>query len=217
MAFADRPRKRGERGNALLEFAAVSIVVIPLFFGMVAVGINLGNMNESVEICRDAGHMYARGIDFSQTANQDILVQLASATGMTTTGGNAVVIFSQIMQVYQADCTNASISPCTNLSQYVFLNRLVVGNSSLRSSNYGTPPSSYLDSSGNVSVANYLGQAGDVVTGTLSSELTTAGLTLSDGDVLYLTEFYYSTPSLSFLAYGGDTGATAGVYVRAYF
>jgi Flp pilus assembly protein TadG len=211
-------QKRGERGNALIEFAAVSIVIIPLFFGTVAIGINLGNMNESVQICRDAGHMYARGVDFSQAANQDILVQLASVTGMTTTGGNAVVTFSQVMQVYQADCNGAGLtSGCTNLNQYVFVNRLVVGNSSLRSSNYGTPVSSILDSEGNISAVNYMTQGSAVVTGTLSSELSAAGLTLNDGDVLYLTEFYYATPSLAFLAYGGATGASAGVYAKAYF
>ena len=212
-----RHRNRGERGSALLELAVVSIVVIPLFFGMVAVGISLGNMNESVEICRDAGHMYARGIDFSQTSNQDILVQLASATGMTATGGNAVVILSQVMKVYQADCDNASISPCTNVNQYVFVNRLVVGNSGLRVSNYGTPPSSYVDSSGNISDTNYMKQSADVVTGSFSTDLSNAGLSLSDGELTYVAEFYYSTPSLAFLSYGGNAGATSGVYVKAFF
>src|SRR5580700_11540091 len=99
-----------EKGNALLEFAAVSIVVIPLFFGMVGPGVQLGRMNEAVQICRDAAHMYARGVDFSQVANQNILVNLATGTGMTVNGGNGVVIMSQIVEVYQADCTAAGLT-----------------------------------------------------------------------------------------------------------
>ena len=47
----------------------------------------------------------------------------------------------------------------------------------------------------------------------MASELTNAGLTLSDGDVAYLTEFYESMPDLSFLGMGGSTG----VYAKAIF
>src|SRR5689334_24914005 len=101
---------RSEKGNALLEFAAVSIVVIPLVFGMGSAGIQLGRMNEAVQICRDAGHMYARGVDFSQLANQNSLVTLANGAGMTVNGGNGVVIMSEIVKVYVADCTAAGVS-----------------------------------------------------------------------------------------------------------
>src|SRR6202035_4635281 len=134
MQQSNRKLSRGERGNALLEFAAVSIVIIPLFFGMVGAGIQLGRMNEAVQICRHAPHMYARGVDFSLVSHQNILVNLATGTGMTVNGGNGVVIMSQIVRVYQADCTAAGISSglCTNLGQLVFVNRLVTGNSGLR-------------------------------------------------------------------------------------
>ena len=122
MIMSNAKLSRSEKGNALLEFAAVSIVVIPLFFGMVGAGIQLGRMNEAVQICRDAAHMYARGVDFSQVANQNILVNLATGTGMTVNGGNGVVIMSQISQVYLADCTAASLTAgqCTNLNKLVF-------------------------------------------------------------------------------------------------
>lgn len=208
-------RKRGERGNALLEFAAVSIVIIPLFFGMVGAGINLGNMNQALQVASDSGHMYAKGVDFSQSGNQSILVNLASGTGLATSGGNATMIFSQVIQVYTADCTAAGLSSgqCTNNGQLVFTQRIVVGNSGQRSSNYGTPQSSIVSSSGNITPANYLTNSSAVVTGTLSTELTNAGLTLNDGDVAYLTEFYMQTPSLSFL---GGPGAS-GIYSKAIF
>jgi hypothetical protein len=215
MKLSNTKLSRKERGNALLEFAAVSIVVIPLFFGMVAAGIQLGRMNEAVQICRDAAHMYARGVDFSQVANQNILVNLATGTGMTVSGGNGVIVMSQIIQVYQADCTAAGLTSgqCANLNQLVFINRMVTGNSGLRPSNYGTPPSAYIDSLGNIAPSDYLTRSNLVVTGGMSTELANAGLTMNDGDIAYLTEFYESMPDLSFL--GGSS--SGGVYAKAVF
>jgi hypothetical protein len=215
MIMSNAKLSRSEKGNALLEFAAVSIVVIPLFFGMVGAGIQLGRMNEAVQICRDAAHMYARGVDFSQVANQNILVNLATGTGMTVSGGNAVVMMSQISQVYQADCTAAGLTAgqCTNLGNLVFINRLTTGNTALRPSNYGTPPAGLIDSLGNIAASNYLTNANLAVTGSMATELTNAGLTLNDGDIAYLTEFYESMPDLSFLGMGGSTG----VYAKAIF
>ena len=211
----NRNPRRNQKGNALLEFAAVSIVVIPLFFGMVGAGIQLGRMNEAVQICRDAAHMYARGVDFSLTSNQNILVSLATGTGMTATGGNGVMVMSQVMQVYQADCTAAGLTnaQCTNLNQLVFVARIVTGNSGLRSSNYGTPPASLVNAQGNIAASDYLTKPSLVLTGGFSTELTNAGLTLADGDIAYLTEFYESMPDLSFLG----TGASGGVYAKAVF
>jgi len=208
-------RNRNEKGNGLLEFAAVSIVVIPLFFGMVGAGIQLGRMDEAVQICRDAAHMYARGVDFSQTANQNILVSLATGSGMTTSGGNGVMIMSQIIQVYQADCTAAGLNAgqCSNLNQLVFVSRLVTGNSGLRSSNYGTPPSALVNAQGNIAASDYLTKPSLVLTGGMTTELTNSGLILNDGDIAYLTEFYESTPDLSFLGASG----TGGVYAKAIF
>ena len=215
MRLTNRKLKRSAKGSALLEFAAVSIVVIPLFFGMVGAGVQLGRMNEAVQICRDAAHMYARGVDFSQSSNQNILVTLATGTGMTATDGNGVVIMSQIIQVYAADCTAAGLtsSSCTNLGQLVFTNRLVTGNVGLRTSNYGTPPASLVNSRGNISASDYLTNTSLVLTGSMASELTAAGLTLNDGDVAYLTEFYESMPDLTFLG----AGASGGVYAKAVF
>jgi Flp pilus assembly protein TadG len=207
--------KRNERGNALLEFAAVSIIVIPLFFGMVGAGIQLGRMNEAVQICRDAGHMYGRGVDFSQTANKNILVSLATGSGMTLNGGSGVIVMSQFIKVYLADCTAAGLTSgtCTNLNQLVFINRQVTGNSGLRASNYGTPASGIVNSQGNIAAADYLTKPSAVLTGGMDTELTASGLTMNDGDVAYLTEFYQSMPDLSFLG----TSGSGGVYTKAIF
>src|SRR5580692_2932160 len=129
-----------QRGSSVLEFAIVIPGLMLLFFGVVGAGIMMGRYDQAVQVSRDVAHMYADGVDFTQTANQNIVInQLAAGTGMTATGGNGVVILSQIRTVYQVDCTAASVSSCTNINLPVFVQRILFGNSSLRTSSYGTP------------------------------------------------------------------------------
>ena len=70
-----------------------------------------------------------------------------------------------------------------------------------------------IDSLGNFAASDYLTRSSLVVAGGMTSELTNAGLTLNDGDIAYLTEFYESMPDLSFLG----VGAAGGVYAKAIF
>ena len=206
------PRAR-EKGSTILEFAIVSIVLVPLFFGMVGSGIILGRSIEVVQICRDLGHMYAKGIDFSQVANQNIAVTLATGTGMTTNGGNAVVILSQVILVYQADC-NAGNHPadCGNLNKNVFISRIVIGNASLRASNYGTPSAGIVNASGNIAATDYLTNS-SAVANNIGNELSAAGLTLVQGDVVWMTEVHATSPDVSFLGSSGSTG----IYAKAIY
>ena len=98
--------------------------IMPLFFGTVGLGLQMGHSIESLQISRDVAHMYAKGIDFSQTGNQNIAVNLASSSGMTLTGGNGTIILSQVITIYQADCDAGNHhSDCTNLGQQVFINK----------------------------------------------------------------------------------------------
>jgi len=90
---------------------------------------------------------------------------------------------------------------------------LVTGNSGLRSSNYGTPPAALIDAQGNIAASDYLTKPTLVLTGNMPTELTNAGLTLNDGDIAYLTEFYESMPDLTFLGIAGSSG----VYAKAIF
>jgi hypothetical protein len=206
-------RRNGRRGNTILEFAVVSIVIVPLFFGMVGSGIILGRSIEVVQLCRDLGHMYAKGIDFSQAANQNVAVTLATGTGLTATGGNAVVMFSQVIHVFQADC-NAGNHPndCTNLNKEVFVSRIVIGNASLRTSNYGTPSAGIVNSSGHIAATDYLTNT-SAVANNIGTELASAGLTLNQGDVVWMTEVHASSPDIGFLG----TSGTTGIYAKAIY
>jgi hypothetical protein len=142
--------RKVERGSSIVEFSIAMVFLVPLMLGMVVTGMNLTRSIEVTQVVRDAGHMYARYVDFSLTSNKNLLVRLSVGLGMTTGGGNGVIYLSKVTYIADSDCTAASIplDQCTNRNQYVIMQRQTVGNTSLSASKIGSPAS--LDSSGNV-------------------------------------------------------------------
>ena len=204
-----------------MEFAIVMPCLTVMFFGVVGLGIMMGRYSQAVQVARDIAHMYANGVDFTQTANQNIVINaLAAGTGMTATGGNGVVILSQIQTVYAADCTAASVSPCTNQGLPVFIQRVVFGNSSLRTSTYGTPASTILNSSGNIAQSVYMSNSNSTVrTSGFETVLDDAvrratGSTptppaQAQGEVAYVVEVCFQYPDIAFLGWSTAGGAYA--------
>jgi hypothetical protein len=189
-------RRPFERGATIAEFVlAVSLIFVPLLLGTMVVGVNLSRSIQITQLNRDAGHMFARGVDFAQTANRDLLTMLAGSLDLTS-AGKSVVIFSQMLKV---DCTS-----CANRNRLVFTRRIVVGNSTLRTSAYGTP--SGVGSDGNVS--NYLNSSGARVTG-----FDPAMMTVSLGETVYVVEGYYRSSELDLPGFMTGTGVSAkGVF-----
>ena len=205
--------RRNQKGNSLLEFALASTVLIPLFFGTVGIGLNMGRSTQTLLLCRDIAHMYANTVDFSQAASKNVAVQLASGTGMTVNGGNAVIILSQVITVYQADCDAGGYpNGCANLGKQVIVNRIAIGNTALTSSRYGTPNSNIVTANGNIAQNDYLINASAVATN-FSSVLADGGLTQNQGDIAYLGECYVLTPDTSYLG----TNTSQGVYAKFVF
>jgi len=135
-------------GASMIEFTFSILVLVPLLLGTTAIGLNMVLDLQVVQLARDAGHMYAKGMDFSQPGNQTILVDLGSGVGMSSTAGsgNAVVVLSSVTYVDKGVCAgfglvDASGNPsgCTNYQKWVFTQRLTIGNSTLHSSNLGSP------------------------------------------------------------------------------
>jgi Flp pilus assembly protein TadG len=207
-----------QRGSTILEFAIVVPCLAMLFFGTVGLGLMLGRYIQAVQVNRDVAHMYSDGVDFTQTTPQNIIIQqLAAGTGMTATGGNGVVIFSQIETVYSVDCSAAGISPCANQGLPVFTQRIVVGNSSLRSSQFGTPNSALLDAEGNISASAYMGNTDSSVRTTGFEAMLDAASIASggtgtapqqpQGNVAYVVEVYFQYPNIAFLGFDTTGGA----------
>ncbi len=166
-------RFRSQKGVQTMEFALALMVLVPLALGTGAIGVNLLRNASTVQLARDAGHMFARQVDFSQAGNVAILNRLGANVGLNGSSGSAVVILSALTYVDTNTCTavgavDASGNPtaaCTNYQKWVFTTRLQIGNTSLRTSNFGSPLTSgpngvTVDSSGNISISDYVTKSG---------------------------------------------------------
>ncbi len=194
----------GERGSSLVEFVlCFALFWVPFFFGMWDVGISLIRSIQVAEVCRDAAHMLAFGIDFSDPSNQTMLQTIAQGLNLTTTG-QSVVILSVVTYVNSSSCTNAGLSNCANTNQYVLIKRVVVGNSSVRLSAYGNPPSTDMDSSGNIAPGTYMTDAACVAAKFSNLFPVVSGTpTLAFGQYAYMAETTLTSPDLG----GGQSSA----------
>jgi hypothetical protein len=203
---------KGQKGASSLEFALSTTFWVPLLIGVCVMGFKLVEADRVAEICRDTGHMYAYGTDFSQSGNISLAQRLASGYNLTSTG-NGELIFTIVKMIGANDCTvsgyvpsgqTPSTSNCPNLGQNVIAQRLYIGNTSIFSSNFGTPSSSLLDSQGNTTLT---AQVSNVALRTSSFSNV---MTLTASQFTYMTEAYFQSTDL----YGNPAG---GVYNRAIF
>jgi hypothetical protein len=182
-----------ERGSTMVEFVmVVSLFWFPLFMGTLMVSFDLIMAVQVTQVCRDAGHMYSYGIDFSQPSYQTLLVDLAPVLKMTANGGNAVVILSTITYIGPSDCTSAgyqaNTTSCPNMNQMVITRRIVVGNAALHTSAFGTPNPSEMDSSGNLTTKGYLTDSANRASPFLSV------IPLNSGEFAYVSEMWATPP-----------------------
>lgn len=182
-----RDKTRNRRGSTLIEFVlAGSFIFVPLLVGTVSVGMAMMRSIQVTALNRDAGHMFSQGVDFSQGANQNLLVKIAGDLNITATGGDGVVILSEIV--------------ATGTNQAVIAQRLVVGNASLRASNYGTPD--MVDSGGNVTAD----------ASATATNFTPAVMPMVQGQIAYVAETYFSTSDVSLAGLLPN-----GIYIWAVF
>ena len=163
--------KRNRKGVAIVEFSFAMVVVIPLLLGTIGFGIRLVQSMQTIQLARDSGRMYARGLKMYQAANKTVLEKVGADVGLKTDGtGNAVLILSKVMYVDKAKCVLAgkALDPstgepigCTNYRQWVFAQRLVIGKASIRTSNLGSPLLRGVDADNGVTVDGTTGEISD--------------------------------------------------------
>ena len=194
---------RRENGNSILEFSIIAPFMVTALLGTIGVGFTLGRAIQINQVTRDSGHMFFDGVDFSQTANQKIIGRLSYGMGLASdpvgtinTSGNGVVILTQIIQVGATECANggySSVGSCPNYNDLVIEKRIVIGNSSLLNSAYGTPSAGLITSDGSITPNDYCTSSSAVVTtGSRASNLNLVG-----GQYTYVVEAYFVTPTLS--------------------
>lgn len=167
-------RKTRSRGVSTIEFAFVSLLLIPLLLGTIGIGINLITALQAVQLARDAGSMFARNVDFTKTGSLVLLTTVGAPVGLTTSTSTsrAVLILSSVTYVDPATCVaggdtlDAGGNPqnCPNWKKWVFTQQLVVpSGSTMRTSNFGTPSASIMSATGTITPHNYIANATAVV------------------------------------------------------
>jgi hypothetical protein len=188
-----RPKHPGTASLRLYVLGA--IFLIPLSIGIVLVTNNASQSEHAYQISHDVGSMYSQGVDFSQSANQNIALSVAEGIGIDMQGGKGVLILSKIRVVHPSDCPTDAVAKCSNKGYPVVTERYVLGNRSLRASSFGTPAS--LDpASGKVR-----DWAND-----LSARAANFASSLKPGEVTYAAECYVTSPE-----------SPSGVYSRTMF
>ena len=183
------------RGSSTIEFVLVSSVfLVPLLLGLFSVGFGLIRDMQGVQLTRDVGHMWARGVDFSTQQNQDLLanrlaqgLSLVSNSGSVTGGttGNGVVVLSIFTNIGAGTCNN-----CNNGGHTVLVRRIIIGNHAKFTSAYGTPDSSLINQTTGA-IANY---STDV---SARADNFNNVMAMNAGDITYFAETYFVSPDLA--------------------
>jgi hypothetical protein len=195
-----RSSRRSRRGATTVEFALMAaFYFVPMILGTFAVGFNLLRAMQAAQVTRDVSHMYGKGIDFTQTGYQNLIVsqigeQLQMVGNITSTSGTAnvtgggqgegVIILSTIQWAGPNTTSGA------NKNQYVVLSRIIIGNQTLYKTLYGSP----------TTISSTTGLVSNPYTDTNARAPMFGKLIppngMTDGQTAYLTETYFSAPGL---------------------
>ena len=238
MTKATERRKKQQAGQEIIEFALVSIFLIPMLLGSFVVGINIIKNIQANQVVRDLDNIYIHGGDFSTYPLQQLSQRLAQGLNLqmpafstgtnnvqanTGSSGDGIVWVSQVMYIgatTDPNCVSVGAGNCTNHDNFVFTQRIVFGNSSLNSghpSMLADPVGATISTGGNVQ--NYVTDASAQLTSSAQAALKARWQTnangqtpLTDGQVIYVVEGYFQTPGLSL---GNVT--SSGVYAQSFF
>ena len=180
-------RKKRTRGVAAVEFALLTPFWLVLLIGTFTIGTQLVWELQVTQLVRDLASMYARGVDFSLSANQQLVTRLGVGLGLQPTGGNGVIILSTV-EYLDSTCN------CNNANSWVFLNRIAFGDTSLRQSSWGTTCTD-LDAEGNVPLTEVTGSACAQVSSSFTQLGTPSAAAngFKPGQPAYIAEAYAKT------------------------
>src|SRR5450432_2660823 len=149
-------RNKGERGNEIVEFALVISFFAPLLLGTFVIGVNMVRAIAVNHIVRDLDSMYIHGADFSTSGYQTLALRLGSGMNLQTpafpsgttniqsntgSAGNGIIWVTKIMYVGATTdpyCQQVGAANCVNHDGFVYLQRIVFGNSTLTSQQQST-------------------------------------------------------------------------------
>jgi hypothetical protein len=200
-------RAKNQKGSFMVEFAIVGWTLFFLMAGVLQLGLNMSRAMTAAAVCRDANVLTVRGIDLSQTANQQLIGRAASGLGLSASGswtpsssGTAAVYISKVMLVGPLECANGvanfdgTSSTCPNLNKYVIAMRIGMGNTSRWTSAVGTPASTP-QSNGTLTDSQICTVAGNITTA------FPADLSLTADEYTWVSEVFADTSNINFFTF----------------
>ena len=137
-------RKSGNHGGAVIEFFLLFPFLTSLIVGTLYYGTQLVKELELQQVARDVASMSARGTSFMSPANQAVVSRLGRELGWPDAGGllatSPGVVYVSTIEYLDATC-NGVTPVCANAGHWVFVRSVAFGNTGLRPSNFGAPPS----------------------------------------------------------------------------
>jgi len=197
-------RFRGDRrGQAILEFGIAAPFMLMMTLGTFVIGSMLDRHLVITQVVRNAGNMYARGVDFSSTQNKNFIISAGAGLDMQLDGGSTAVYLSTLTRIPEdAQCgTSSSPRNCANNGMVVIRERYKIGltTGSDMASRMGSP-SLFLDASGNASDegvhANHFDLSDARATGAPTSITGSGGLV--ENELIYVIEVIHQPVNLSF-------------------
>ncbi len=231
-------RHKRERGNEIVEFALVISFFAPLLLGTFVIGVNMIRAIAVNHVVRDLDSMYIHGADFSTSGYQTLALRLGAGINLqapafpsgttnvqsnTGSTGNGIIWVTKIMYVGATTdpyCMQVGSGNCVNHDSFVYLQRVVFGNSTLTSQQQSTLGDASLANISSAGIVqNYLTDSGAKLPGAAQTAMTNLWQTtnngqqpLTDGDVVYVVEGYVQSPDLTISSVTGR-----GVYARYFF
>lgn len=196
-------RLRNEDGVAIVEFGISAPFLVLMSIGVFVVGMMVDRHLTLSQVVRNAGNMYARGIDFSSSQNKNFIVDAARGLDLQLSGGSSAVYLSRLTRVpANAVCdTGGGPRPCNNNGQVVVTQRYMIGDTggSGMYSRLGMP-TQFKDPAGNPSSegdhVDFFDLTDAVATGAPASLTGSGGL--AENELIYVVEVIHRPVSLSF-------------------
>ena len=215
-------RRRNSQGQTFIEFLFVMLWAVPFLLITIALGINLIDGLEVIQLARDTASMYARKVDFTAPASMAILDEIGNGLQLKTSdaaSSQAVIIMSAMTYMDTNACAAAVAQGCTcgNSGKWVFTQYLILpaGSTIATQSKYGNPGSAsgLVAANGQIAICptsptskslSYASNPAALATGFDARGITSwgngsAGYGLPSGQVAYLVEVTangYAVPGL---------------------
>jgi hypothetical protein len=213
-------RSKSESGQAMMEFALVTIFLTFLFAGAFTVGMMLTKALQVSNVTRTGAVLLVRSVtdpnnslNMATATNQRMLVREANGLGMAKDAqfdpdpnGNGAIFLSKIVMVGDTECANPAAgltahanppfwdnSNCANYGSYVWEYYVAIGNTTKWASALGTPPTADVQADGSISPVHVATLAGVIV----PSSTMTPIMTLSSSQYALFSEMYADVSNIA--------------------